>query len=508
MSVIKKPDLKIFAQDAKTGEIETFPDVLRGWGITLDRTAGKPPLEWFNAIGQRTDEWLMYLTQRGVAEWDAMLSYPKTAIVQFNSGIYVSIKETKGEQPDKSQASWSTLAGFLELGNYYTKTDADTKFQPKGNYAPAGDYATNTALKNGLGEKLNTIMPEATGMLKIKNEGDYPALSFRKNYKNNGERVDIETAPDTSPISVNIIYRDKDGKNVAVVSIPKKTGFALLNTDVYTPMGWASYNGIMQYGRMEARSDRGGVNVNIADEFPIGVTAGITSMKDYIVGSSSTTYGALLTVRGWNDPTGASAQGQLFLTNSTLFGRTAYKNVDNKSQFYIGWKAYTDKNTTTDRNGNLRELGTAEHLSDCRVGIPLPWPQTTAPTGYLICNGQTFNKATYPLLALAYPSGVLPDLRGEFIRGFDAGRNVDSARTVLSAQGDAIRNITGEMYEANDRMIKFTGALYDGGFVGGKSGLGGGNAGHKVRFDASRVVPTANENRPRNIAFLYIVRAA
>lgn len=67
MSVIKKPDLKIFAQDAKTGEVETFPDILRGWGVTLDRTAGKPPLEWFNAIGKRVDEWLMYLTQRGVA---------------------------------------------------------------------------------------------------------------------------------------------------------------------------------------------------------------------------------------------------------------------------------------------------------------------------------------------------------------------------------------------------------------------------------------------------------
>ncbi|MEY0301229.1 hypothetical protein AB7W11_04805 [Providencia manganoxydans] len=139
MSVIKKPDLKIFAQDAKTGEIETFPDVLRGWGITLDRTAGKPPLEWFNAIGQRTDEWLMYLTQRGVAEWDATLSYPKTAIVQFNSVIYVSIKETKGEQPDKSQASWSTLAGFLGLD----------KLQPK------GDYPTKSEMNTALAGKQN-----------------------------------------------------------------------------------------------------------------------------------------------------------------------------------------------------------------------------------------------------------------------------------------------------------------------------------------------------------------
>ncbi|MEY1239805.1 pyocin knob domain-containing protein [Providencia manganoxydans] len=123
MSVIKKPDLKIFAQDAKTGEVETFPDILRGWGVTLDRTAGKPPLEWFNAIGKRVDEWLMYLTQRGVAEWDTTLSYPKTAIVQFNSVVYVSIKETKGEQPDKSQASWSTLGIFLGLDKYSTTAE-------------------------------------------------------------------------------------------------------------------------------------------------------------------------------------------------------------------------------------------------------------------------------------------------------------------------------------------------------------------------------------------------
>ncbi|UBX48861.1 phage tail protein [Providencia alcalifaciens] len=189
MSVIKKPDLKIFAQDAKTGEIESFPDILRGWGITLERTAGKPPLEWFNAIGKRVDEWLMYLTQRGVAEWDASLSYPKTAIVQFNSIVYVSVKETKGEQPDKSQASWSTLGLFLGLDKYSTTAamnlelnkkfdkanisvtkgnDNDNvpslglftaeigKLQPKGNYQPAGDYATNTALTNGLNTKLNT----------------------------------------------------------------------------------------------------------------------------------------------------------------------------------------------------------------------------------------------------------------------------------------------------------------------------------------------------------------
>ncbi|CDH00015.1 hypothetical protein [Xenorhabdus bovienii] len=75
MSIINKPDYKIFANDAKTGELEMFPDILRGWGVTVDRTAGKPPMEWFNALGKRTDEWMMYLSQRGLSEWDAAIDY-------------------------------------------------------------------------------------------------------------------------------------------------------------------------------------------------------------------------------------------------------------------------------------------------------------------------------------------------------------------------------------------------------------------------------------------------
>ncbi|WP_350914719.1 hypothetical protein [Providencia huaxiensis] len=190
MSVIKKPDLKIFAQDAKAGEIESFPDILRGWGVTLERTAGKPPLEWFNAIGKRVDEWLMYLTQRGVAEWDVSLSYPKTAIVQFNSIVYVSVKETKGEQPDKSQASWSTLGLFLGLDKYSTTAamnlELNKKFDKanisgvKGNdndKAPSlnlfttetGKLATKADLTSGLNTKLNTDdVTQSTGASKEK----------------------------------------------------------------------------------------------------------------------------------------------------------------------------------------------------------------------------------------------------------------------------------------------------------------------------------------------------
>ncbi|EFH3242164.1 phage tail protein [Escherichia coli] len=158
----------------------------------------------------------------------------------------------------------------------------------------------------------------------------------------------------------------------------------------------------------------------------------------------------------------------------------------------------------------LENLGLGEG-SALPVGVPVPWPSPTPPTGWLKCNGAAFSAEEYPELAKAYPTNKLPDLRGEFIRGWDDGRGVDAGRQLLSSQGDAIRNIEG--FADGGIGMSFDairGAFYDAGTrsatmannttaIGKTDDLG---------FDASRVVPTANENRPRNIAFNYIVRAA
>ncbi|HGG7315286.1 TPA: phage tail protein [Escherichia coli] len=158
----------------------------------------------------------------------------------------------------------------------------------------------------------------------------------------------------------------------------------------------------------------------------------------------------------------------------------------------------------------LENLGLGEG-SALPVGVPVPWPSATPPTGWLKCNGAAFSAEEYPELAKAYPTNKLPDLRGEFIRGWDDGRGVDAGRQLLSSQGDAIRNIEG--FADGGIGMSFDairGAFYDAGTrsatmannttaIGKTDDLG---------FDASRVVPTANENRPRNIAFNYIVRAA
>ncbi|EFO5406512.1 tail fiber protein [Salmonella enterica] len=59
----------------------------------------------------------------------------------------------------------------------------------------------------------------------------------------------------------------------------------------------------------------------------------------------------------------------------------------------------------------------------CPVGAPIPWPSDTIPAGYALMQGQTFDKSAYPLLALAYTSGIIPDLRRLVIKGAGNGRS-------------------------------------------------------------------------------------
>ncbi|MBB7388653.1 tail fiber protein [Escherichia coli] len=127
------------------------------------------------------------------------------------------------------------------------------------------------------------------------------------------------------------------------------------------------------------------------------------------------------------------------------------------------------------------------------VGVPVPWPSATPPTGWLKCNGAAFSAEEYPELAKAYPTNKLPDLRGEFIRGWDDGRGVDAGRALLSAQSDLFKaHHHNFSFFKGGAMLGGTGAVYD---FNGNAGRDTGDTG-------------GNETRPRNIAFNYIVRAA
>lgn len=196
-------------------------------------------------------------------------------------------------------------------------------------------------------------------------------------------------------------------------------------------------------------------------------------------------------------------------------------------------------------------LKTADIDKYIPVGFPLPWPQATPPSGWLKCNGAAFDKAKYPKLAVAYPSGSLPDLRGEFLRGWDDGRGVDAGRSLLSSQGHAFQDHahglpTGvgnpsDMVESDIYMVfndvpsmpsaaltpSSSGASWDGTSTVDKvvlyrkdlTPVGNNNVlltglpafrTYRASSGAGITMPATSttETRSRNIAFNYIVRAA
>ncbi|MEI1555500.1 tail fiber protein [Escherichia coli] len=90
------------------------------------------------------------------------------------------------------------------------------------------------------------------------------------------------------------------------------------------------------------------------------------------------------------------------------------------------------------------------------VGAAIPWPSDSVPTGYAVMQGQTFDKTTYPLLAAAYPSGVLPDMRGWTIKGKPA-----SGRDVLSLEQDGIKSHTHSASASNTDLGTKTTSSFD-----------------------------------------------
>lgn len=146
------------------------------------------------------------------------------------------------------------------------------------------------------------------------------------------------------------------------------------------------------------------------------------------------------------------------------------------------------------------------------IGAILTWAGSVPPQGFLECNGQVFNTSQNPVLYSVLGRNVVPDYRGLFLRGWAHGSGAydpDSNRGIGSIQGDAIRNITGSMgWESirTDHGYRQSGALYT--QVNSYAGPDhdGGNPAGDVKFDASRVVPTAPENRPKNVAVMYIIK--
>ncbi|EMY7835968.1 TPA: phage tail protein [Escherichia coli] len=187
----------------------------------------------------------------------------------------------------------------------------------------------------------------------------------------------------------------------------------------------------------------------------------------------------------------------------------------------IWYRTYTDKNKptpqdigalpATDNAVSASKLETAIPISGVAFdgtkgiealppGIPLPWPSDTPPDGYAIMVGQAFDKSAYPKLAVAYPSGVLPDMRGWTIKGKPA-----TGRAVLSQEQDGIKSHTHSASASNTDLGTKTTSSFDYGTKtvstfnhGTKSTNTSGNHTHTVGFAVSVQSGGADYGVPRS----------
>lgn len=217
----------------------------------------------------------------------------------------------------------------------------------------------------------------------------------------------------------------------------------------------------------------------------------------------------------------------------TLAGITPNGNADTAlvSQYYDALKALFLQRTNP--FGDIKSDGTVNTaLSNLglgsgapAIGVPFFWssaamPNTVLPEWsgmvFLKFNGATFSAVTYPKLALVFPALLLPEARGEFLRVWDDGRGVDAGRALLSAQLDALQNITGSFTCSDNNSVvgaiggpsgAFTGVNDTGKVPTWTTGAVVGSRYAVANFNAANVARTSTETRSRNIAFNLLVRA-
>jgi len=319
---------------------------------------------------------------------------------------------------------------------------------------------------------------------------------------------------------------------LATSSSLKKATVAALHTGLVKADGTVAMTGDLTLANSSPANDssaasKGYVNSQIA----VGVAAVTDTTLVKRDGSRAMT--GLLTLAG--DPTtGLQAATKQYVDNRTPFTPVQQGGGDwqGSNKVYIGWSSYpgesalrlkvdyTDFGTVWPINitgsassaTNATNAVNAVNAQTAANGVPagciMAWPSANVPSGWLECNGQS--TGGYSALAAVVGSNV-PDLRGQFIRGWDHGRGLDpdGSRAVQSGQGDALQNITGTMTMAGSGAPNCSGS---GAFStrpgASQASFGGGGVPKYWDFSAANSpgARTSSETRPTNIALMYIIK--
>lgn len=180
-----------------------------------------------------------------------------------------------------------------------------------------------------------------------------------------------------------------------------------------------------------------------------------SSSANYLQGSKAGT-------RSWYVGLGGSGNDLSLYSQSYGHGLVISDNfVSITKPFKVGNAQLGTDGNITGGSGNFANLNTTinnlktDIVSSYPIGAPIPWPTDTPPEGYAIMEGQTFDAGLYPKLAAVYPSGSLPDMRGQTIKGKPSGR------AVLSTEADGVKSHSHSASASNTDLGTKTTSSFD-----------------------------------------------
>ena len=367
------------------------------------------------------------------------------------------------------------------------------------------------------------------GVLKINNPNAWAAIQFQTQ----SGYWQLETNPkgnsETGGMRLGYVFRGADGAVKSNIMFPEQIGstnvayqsWVNAQIDEKSTLKTINYAENVSVGYAKTgfyRGDRVKINNINTPAMEMHITHPNSANNAYARGIGFEYGGDFgLSTTAW-DGNGAYLGQKVILTELNGVMKTALSNAINSTS------SSTVATSAAVKTAYDKAVAAESSLKNALPsGIIAYFAGAHQPTGWLKCNGAAVSRTTYAgifaAIGTTYGAGDgsttfnLPDLRGEFIRGFDDGRKVDAGRVLGSAQGDAIRNITGSIRQVIDADVSggnesTTGALTltDAVITGATEHDATGKRHRGIALDASLVVPTATENRPRNIALLACIK--
>ena len=463
MALVNKPDESIFASSAKQGEVDNFPDLLRGWGITFDQTQGIPPMEWFNFLFKRLDEKHTYLMQRGLPEWSATQDYTKGSCVQFDGVSYRALKNSKNNIPNESDSQYWVRWGFTlseiaratltqygvtQLYTGYDSQREDLALTPKtayqlkqlidSNTRSLGNFIPNSKKSNAVNSNsADTVATSAAvkTAYDLANSKQSPATTLAGygigNFKIENFVGNVNTLQTDGIYAVTQASRSQNlpvagnGCHIQVIAGGdgrwcRQIAYIAYSTDVYE-RHQTSY-------QTDSWSDW--VKIDSLDKIP-------NSKKSSAVDSESEDNVATSKAAKTAYDKAIAAEE---LANSKWTAKSATESV-------AGILPISHKTDGTDKNKFASEYAVGEAA---KKGLPLgavvSFPRAvTNPVGFLRADGTTFNQQTFPDLYRVLGSNKLPDLTRSDV-GMTAYFAVDNIPAGWIAFDDIARLVNQQSY--------------------------------------------------------------